>query len=196
MVRVSRLRKAQLVPHPLAPRPSSLALNRMTRREFLQLLAAAAAAGLPLDRRGVLAGDLTTSLYDLPPFGNVGLAAHHRLPRAAAARTLPRAEREHRRGRGFRQATSPGRRCDSSGISTSKQARRAAHAFTCLDFDHAAATYGKVGGFAHLATLVKRLRASAPGALLLDGGDTWQGSATALWTRGQDMVGRCTSCSA
>jgi len=39
-----------------------------------------------------------------------------------------------------------------------------------------------------LATLVKRLRASRPGALLLDGGDTWQGSATSLWTNGQDMV--------
>ena len=39
-----------------------------------------------------------------------------------------------------------------------------------------------------IAALVKRLKASRPGALLLDGGDTWQGSATALWTRGQDMV--------
>ena len=45
-----------------------------------------------------------------------------------------------------------------------------------------------MGGFAHLATLVNRLRASRPGALLLDGGDTWQGSATSLWTRGQDMI--------
>jgi sulfur-oxidizing protein SoxB len=36
--------------------------------------------------------------------------------------------------------------------------------------------------------LVKRLRADRPGALLLDGGDLWQGSATALWTDGQDMV--------
>src|SRR5581483_218975 len=50
--------------------------------------------------------------------------------------------------------------------------------------------YGKVGGFAHLATLVRRLRAERPGrTLLLDSGDTWQGSATALWTRGADMVG-------
>jgi sulfur-oxidizing protein SoxB len=48
-----------------------------------------------------------------------------------------------------------------------------------------------VGGFAHLATLVKRLKASRPGALLLDGGDTWQGSATSLWTNAQDMVDAC-----
>jgi len=66
-----------------------------------------------------------------------------------------------------------------------------AHALTYLDFDHAAERYGKVGGFAHLATLVKRLRASRPGSLLLDGGDTWQGSATSLWTKGQDMVDAC-----
>ncbi len=63
-----------------------------------------------------------------------------------------------------------------------------AHAFTYLDFERAARAYGKVGGFAHLATLVRKIRASRPGALLLDGGDTWQGSATALWTKGQDMV--------
>ena len=49
--------------------------------------------------------------------------------------------------------------------------------------------FGKVGGFAHLATLIKRIRASRPHSLLLDGGDTLQGSATALWTQGQDMIG-------
>jgi sulfur-oxidizing protein SoxB len=65
---------------------------------------------------------------------------------------------------------------------------RAAHAFTSLDFTEAARRYGKTGGFAHLATLVKQVRAGRPGSLLLDGGDLWQGSATALWTRGQDMV--------
>ena len=49
----------------------------------------------------------------------------------------------------------------------------------------------QVGGFAHLSTLVKQVRAQRPGALLLDGGDTWQGSGTAYWTRGMDMVGAC-----
>src|SRR5438876_4822038 len=65
---------------------------------------------------------------------------------------------------------------------------REAHAFTSVDFANAARVYGRLGGFVHLAALVKRLKASRPGALLLDGGDSWQGSATALWTRGQDMV--------
>ncbi|MGL6112184.1 MAG: thiosulfohydrolase SoxB, partial [Rubrivivax sp.] len=66
-----------------------------------------------------------------------------------------------------------------------------AHALTFLDFEGAAKRYGRVGGFAHLSTLVKRLKASRPGALLLDGGDTWQGSATSLWTNAQDMVDAC-----
>jgi sulfur-oxidizing protein SoxB len=65
---------------------------------------------------------------------------------------------------------------------------REAHAFTYLDFAHAARTFGAMGGFPQLATLVKRLRTERPGSLLCDGGDTWQGSGTALWTKGQDMV--------
>ena len=68
---------------------------------------------------------------------------------------------------------------------------RTRHALTYLDFAKGAKTYGRVGGFAHLKTLIDRLRAEAPSSLLLDGGDTWQGSGTALWTRGQDMVGAC-----
>jgi len=65
---------------------------------------------------------------------------------------------------------------------------QAAHALSHLDYVAAAEQFGRAGGFAHIATLVKRLRADRPGALLLDGGDLWQGSATALWTLGQDMV--------
>ncbi len=68
-----------------------------------------------------------------------------------------------------------------------------AYAFSYLNFDQAAQQYGRVGGFAHLASLVKRLRAERGdgNSLLMDGGDTWQGSGTAYWTRGKDMVGAC-----
>ena len=63
-----------------------------------------------------------------------------------------------------------------------------AHAFSCVDYESLAKVYGKVGGYAHLATLIKRLRASRPASILLDGGDSWQGSGSSLWTHGQDMV--------
>ncbi|MGD7037111.1 thiosulfohydrolase SoxB [Methylotuvimicrobium buryatense] len=68
-----------------------------------------------------------------------------------------------------------------------------AYAFTHLHFIELAEIYGKMGGFAHLATLIELLRGeSGPGnTLLLDGGDSWQGSATALWTQGRDMVAAC-----
>ena len=64
------------------------------------------------------------------------------------------------------------------------------YAFTHLDFAEAAKRYGKMGGFAHLATLINTLRnARGPEkTLLLDGGDNWQGSGTALWTQGGDMI--------
>jgi sulfur-oxidizing protein SoxB len=65
----------------------------------------------------------------------------------------------------------------------------AAYAYTHVDFETLAARYGKMGGYAHLATLVARIRAERPGrTLLLDGGDTLQGSATSLWSRGEDML--------
>jgi sulfur-oxidizing protein SoxB len=64
-----------------------------------------------------------------------------------------------------------------------------AYAYTHVDFSELAARYGKMGGYAHLATLVKRTRAERPGRVLfLDGGDTLHGSATALWSRGEDML--------
>ncbi len=64
-----------------------------------------------------------------------------------------------------------------------------AHAFTHVDFADLARRYGKMGGYAHIASLVKRVRAERPGKVLFcDGGDTLQGSATSLWSDGRDMV--------
>jgi sulfur-oxidizing protein SoxB len=67
---------------------------------------------------------------------------------------------------------------------------RLAHAFTYLDFAEAAHRYGRLGGFAHLKTLIDRLRADAGAgrSLLLDGGDLWQGSGLANAMQGEDMV--------
>ncbi|MBB1517291.1 5'-nucleotidase C-terminal domain-containing protein [Tessaracoccus sp. MC1679] len=44
------------------------------------------------------------------------------------------------------------------------------------------------GGLARMATLIARLRAERPNALLVNTGDTIQGSAEALFTRGQALV--------
>jgi sulfur-oxidizing protein SoxB len=65
------------------------------------------------------------------------------------------------------------------------------YAYTYLDFENAAAKYGKMGGFPQMKTLLDRLREQAGGrqnTVTLDGGDLWQGSGTSLWTRGVDMV--------
>jgi len=65
----------------------------------------------------------------------------------------------------------------------------AAHALTSENYAALARSYGKVGGVDRLATLIGAIRAERPGkTLLLDGGDTWQGSYTSLATHGADMV--------
>ncbi|PZP62960.1 MAG: thiosulfohydrolase SoxB [Azospira oryzae] len=162
----------------------------MTRREFLQVLAAAAAAGLALDSRSALAGAQPEKFYQLPRFGNVSLL--HLTD--CHAQLLPIYFREPNFNIGVGAAAGQPPHLVGEALLKRYGIRPGtleAYAFTHLDFVQAARTYGKVGGFAHLATLVKWLRAERPGALLLDGGDTWQGSATALWTRGQDMVDAC-----
>ena len=129
-------------------------------------------------------------MYELPRFGNVHLLHFT----DCHAQLMPIYFREPSVNLGIGDAKGqPPHLVGEHLLKTSGIARghAEAHAFTYLDFVEAAKTYGKVGGFAHLSTLVKRLKASRPGALLLDGGDTWQGSATALWTNAQDMVDAC-----
>lgn len=65
-----------------------------------------------------------------------------------------------------------------------------AYAHTFLDYVDLARTYGRLGGLDRTATLVKAIRAERgeDRVLFLDGGDTWQGSYTALKTNAQDMV--------
>jgi len=162
----------------------------MNRREFMQLLAVAAASGMALDSRSALAGKAPANFYDMPRHGNVSFLHFT----DCHAQLLPIWFREPNVNLGVGEAVGKvphivGRDLlKTYGI---KPGSAEAHAFTYLDFTEAAKVYGKVGGFAHLKTLIDRMRAQRPGALLLDGGDTWQGSATSLWTNAQDMVDAC-----
>lgn len=160
----------------------------LSKREFLQVLGAASAAGMALGRHADAdAATAQRGLYDLAPFGNVSFLhmtdchaqlkpIHFREPSVNLGLGSMRGQLPHLVGEALLRR---------AGI---RPGTALAHGFTYLDFEKAARRYGKVGGFAHLATLVKQLKASRPGALLLDGGDTWQGSATSLWTNAQDMV--------
>lgn len=139
---------------------------------------------VPTDTNSLMNGE---ALYDIPAFGNVSLLHFT----DCHAQLLPIYYREPSINLGVNSAE--GQVPHLVGLPLLKaygiqSGSRQAYAFSHLDFCAAAQAYGKVGGFAHLASLIKRLKARRPHALLLDGGDSWQGSATALWTAGQDMV--------
>src|SRR5687767_9030571 len=157
----------------------------LSRREFLEALAVALASGLPLAR----AGEPDASLYRLPRRrGQVTLM--HFTDCHAQLRPVHFREPDTNIGAGAGHARPPHLVGEALlrhfGVA---RGTPLAHAYTHLDFSEGARRYGRVGGFAHLKTLVELVRAERPGALLLDGGDSWQGSATALWTRGADMIG-------
>jgi len=163
----------------------------LNKREFLQVLGAGAVSGMGLSAWAQAdANRAGQAMYDIPAFGNVSLL--HMTD--CHAQLLPVFFREPSINMGI--GSMRGQLPHLVGEHLLRFAKvpantPMAHALTHLDFERAAQRYGKVGGFAHLATLVKRLKANRPGALLLDGGDTWQGSGTALWTQGQDMVDAC-----
>jgi S-sulfosulfanyl-L-cysteine sulfohydrolase len=167
----------------------------LSKREFLQVLGAAAAAGLPLAR--VAEADAATAqaaLYDPPPpfKGTGAVSLLHFTDCHAQLNPIRFREPSVNLGVASMQGQWPHlvgeRLLKAAGVSAGSDV---AHAYTCLDFEAASRRFGRVGGFAQLATLVKQLKAGRPGALLLDGGDTWQGSALSLWTNAQDMVDAC-----
>ncbi|MCW5660853.1 MAG: thiosulfohydrolase SoxB [Burkholderiaceae bacterium] len=167
----------------------------LSKREFLQVLAAASAAGMGLARWGDAdAQSAQAALYDVPgAFQGAGaVSLLHFTDCHAQLKPIRFREPSVNLGVGTLQGQWPHlvgeRLLKAAGVPAGSNL---AHAFTHLDFEAASRRFGKVGGFAHLATLVKRLKAQRPGALLLDGGDTWQGSATSLWTQAQDMVEAC-----
>ena len=163
----------------------------MNRREFTQLLAIAGAANIfPKTAFSGHAEPSADKMYDLANFGNARLLhitdSHAQLKPIYFREPSVNIGIHHENGKPphiVGQHLLDYYNIPSGGMLS--------HAFTSLDFVCAAEKYGKVGGYAHLSTLVKRLRQSygdTDRSLLLDGGDTWQGSATAYWTRGKDMV--------
>ncbi|MFL6791510.1 MAG: thiosulfohydrolase SoxB [Bradyrhizobium sp.] len=156
------------------------------RREFLTLAGAAALSGsLP----GLTHGADSISVYDLDRFGNARILhttdthaqlkpVYFREPSVNLGVGAIAGKPPHLVGKAFLERF--GIRPDSAD----------AYAFTCIEFEKAAVRFGKLGGFAHLKTLVDRLRGDVgPGrSLLLDGGDLWQGSGLANAMHGADMV--------
>ncbi len=163
----------------------------LNRREFIRLMGLAGAAGI-FPAAGYTAADGDAKIYDMPAFGNARILhftdchaqlnpIYFREPNVNLGIGAAFGKAPHLVGSNLLQHFGiPG-----GGIEE--------HAYTYLNFEEAARMFGKVGGFAHLSTLVRKLRAEyAQGrSLLLDGGDTWQGSGTAYWTRGRDMVEAC-----
>jgi sulfur-oxidizing protein SoxB len=156
------------------------------RRDFLRLSGAAAlASGLPPLARAVDA----PSVYDLERFGNARIL--HLTDTHAQLRPVYFREPSVNIGIGEMQGRPPhlvGKAfLDRFGISPDSAD---AYAFTSVDFEKSAQRFGKLGGFAHLKTLIDRLRADVGErrSLLLDGGDLWQGTGLANAMQGGDMV--------
>jgi len=157
----------------------------LDRRNFLRWLSVAAASGIT--PRAALAAD--DDLYDVGRFGNVRIL--HLTDSHAQLQPVYFREPSVNLGVGDMRGKPPhivgGAFLEYFNV---VPGGRAAHAFTFLDYQDAAHRYGRMGGFAHLKTLIDRLRTEAgPGnALLLDGGDIWQGTGLADASQGADMV--------
>ncbi len=162
----------------------------LSRREFSYIMAMAGSAGIIPGQ--MFADPYQSGLYDLADWGDIRLL--HMTD--CHAQLAPVYFREPNVNLGFYDAYGKSPHIVGNKlleVFNIKPSSAAAYAFSHLDFENAARIWGKVGGFAHLKTLVEQLRGDygSSKSLLLDGGDTWQGSGTAYWTHGKDMVGAC-----
>jgi sulfur-oxidizing protein SoxB len=158
----------------------------VTRRDLLKLVAVAAGAGVAPGR--LQAAGAPDRLLDMAPLGNVTLL--HITDSHATLLPVFYREPDMLLGVGNERGKPPyltgGALLRAYGITPGTAE---AYALTHVDFSALAAQFGRLGGYAHLGTLVKRIRGERAGrTLLLDGGDTLQGSATSLWSRGEDML--------
>lgn len=167
-------------------------MGKMSRREFVYMMAMMGAAPVFANSHTRLA-DTTSKVedyYKLDKFGNVRIM--HMTD--SHAQLLPVYFREPSVNLGFfsnygKPPHIVGEKLlHRYGIKGNK---RLEYAFTQVNFEKYAKVMGRVGGFAHIKTVLNYLRDSfsKENTLLLDGGDTWQGSWTSLQTRGKDMVG-------
>lgn len=167
-------------------------MSKLSRREFVYMMAVLGAAPVFANSHTRMT-DISNKLedyYKLKPFGNARLL--HMTD--SHAQLLPVYFREPSVNLGFfgnfgKPPHIVGEKLlDYYGIKGNK---RLEYAYSCVNFEENAKAMGRVGGFAQIKTVVDHLRDSfgKEKTLLLDGGDTWQGSATALYTRGKDMVG-------
>jgi sulfur-oxidizing protein SoxB len=159
----------------------------VTRRDLLSVVAAAIASGLT-PRALLEAASAPAQLTDFEPLGNVTLL--HLTDTHATLLPVYFREPDTLVGVGDERGKPPnltGRALLAHyGIVPGSAL---AYALAHVDFPVLAARYGRLGGYAHLATLIERVRAERAGrSVLLDGGDALQGSATALWSRGEDML--------
>ena len=157
----------------------------ISRRAFLEMLAATGGAmALPGAVSTSHAADL---LYDPPRFGNLSVLQIG----DTHAQLLPTYYREASVNIGLGQeADQPPFLVGESLLERYRvmPSTRQAYALVHSNFRDLAEVYGRTGGYAQLATVIKQLRGSRPDALLLDCGDSFQGSGTALWSHGADMA--------
>ena len=171
-------------------------MSQIDRRKFLKMLGAGAAAGttgisLPWMLGSAQAGaNVAEDYYKVPMKGNARIL--HITDVHGQLRPVYFREPNVNLGVGDAYGRPPhlvGKKLlDHMGL---KEGSIEEYAYTYLNFDKWAKEYGRMGGFAHLKTLLDSLRDSAGGrdkTLTVDGGDLWQGSGTSLWTRGVDMV--------